>query len=84
MDLPNDKDNSVYSYMNWDSITCKTSNQFKLKQKYEENYDSNGLADIKGKKVIALIHLEKLVMKLKSFLKKMLIIGVQMEDYMQL
>ena len=39
--IPNDLDNSVYSYMNWNKITNKASNQYKLKEKYEsyESYD---------------------------------------------
>ena len=52
VDIPKDKDNSVYSYMKWSKITSKTSNQYKLKQKYE-SYDSKGLAYIDGRKVIA-------------------------------
>ena len=50
--IPRDKDNSVYSYMDWKTITNKNSNQYKLKNKYN-SYDSNGLADIKGRKVVA-------------------------------
>ena len=50
--IPGDKDNSVYSYMDWSKITDKNSNQYKLKNKYN-TYDSNGLADIKGRKVVA-------------------------------
>ena len=52
VDIPNDKDNSVYSYMNWNKITNKNSEQYKLKKKYE-SYDGKGLADIDGRKVIA-------------------------------
>ena len=51
-EIPNDKDNSVYSYMDWKAITNKNSAQYKLKNKYN-TYDSNGLADIKGRKVVA-------------------------------
>ena len=51
-EIPKDKDNSVYSYMNWGKVTNTSSEQYKLKQKYE-NYDSKGLADIDGRKVIA-------------------------------
>ena len=50
--IPRDKDNSVYSYMDWKTITNKNSAQYKLKNKYN-TYDSNGLADIKGRKVVA-------------------------------
>ena len=50
--IPQDKDNSVYSYMDWEKITNKNTNQYKLKNKYN-TYDSNGLADIQGRKVIA-------------------------------
>lgn len=50
--IPKDKDNSVYSYMDWKTITNKNSTQYKLKNKYN-TYDSNGLADIKGRKVVA-------------------------------
>ena len=49
-EIPSDLDNSVYSYMRWSTI--KYANQKKLKNKYE-NYDHKGLADIKGRKVIA-------------------------------
>ena len=51
-EIPRDKDNSVYSYMDWKTITNKNSAQYKLKNKYN-TYDSNGLADIKGRKVVA-------------------------------
>ena len=51
IDIPNDLDNSVYSYMNWNKITNKASNQYKLREKFE-NYDGNGLGDIKDRKVI--------------------------------
>ena len=54
VDIPNDKDNSAYSYMNWKKITRKTSDQYKLKQKCE-SYDNKGLGDIKGRKVIACV-----------------------------
>ena len=50
--IPKDKDNSVYSYMDWKTITNKNSTQYRLKNKYN-TYDSNGLADIKGRKVVA-------------------------------
>lgn len=54
--LPDDGiDNSVYSFMYWTSITNKDSSQYKLREKYKNEglYDSNGLADIKKRKVIA-------------------------------
>ena len=54
VDIPRDKDNSVYSYMNWKTITNKSTNQYKLKKKHE-SYDSKGLADINGRKVIACV-----------------------------
>ena len=50
--IPKDKDNSVYSYMDWKAITNKNSAQYKLRIKYN-TYDSNGLADIEGRKVVA-------------------------------
>ena len=50
--IPKDKDNSVYSYMDWKTITNKNYTQYRLKNKYN-TYDSNGLADIKGRKVVA-------------------------------
>ena len=52
VDIPNDMDNSVYSFMNWNKVTNKASDQYKLKQKYE-SYDVKGLAEIDGRKVIA-------------------------------
>ena len=52
VEIPHDKDNSVYSYMNWNKITNQNSEQYKLRIKYEF-YDGNGLGDIKGRKVIA-------------------------------
>ena len=54
VDIPRDLDNSVYSFMKWNKITCKTSNQYKLKQKYE-SYDAKGLGEIDGRKVIACV-----------------------------
>ena len=54
VEIPHDKDNSVYSYMNWNKIKDKTSNQYKLKKKYN-TYDNYGLADIKSRKVIACV-----------------------------
>jgi hypothetical protein len=51
-EIPRDKDNSVYSYMDWKTITNKNSAQYKLRIKYN-TYDSNGLADIEGRKVVA-------------------------------
>ena len=51
-EIPSDKDNSVYSYMDWETITNKNTAQYRLKKKYN-TYDSNGLADIKGRKVVA-------------------------------
>ena len=53
MELPKDKENSAYAYMDWSKITCENSNQYKLRQKYGEKYDNKGLADIQGRKVIA-------------------------------
>ena len=50
--IPKDKDNSVYSYMDWEKITNENSDQYRLKNKYD-TYDSNGLADIEGRKVVA-------------------------------
>ena len=52
IDIPNDLDNSVYSYMNWNKITNQNSEQYKLRTNHE-SYDGNGLGDIKGRKVIA-------------------------------
>ena len=54
VDIPKDKDNSVYSYMKWSKITNKSTNQYKLKQK-RESYDNKGLGDIEGRKVIACV-----------------------------
>ena len=56
--LPKDgKDNSVYSYMAWSTITNKSSNQYRLREGYRKTnnnlFDSNGLADIFSRKVIA-------------------------------
>ena len=50
--IPQELDNSVYSYMYWSSINIENSAQYKLKEMYED-YDGYGLADIKGRKVIA-------------------------------
>ena len=52
VDIPNDLDNSVYSYMNWNKITNQNSEQHTLRKLYE-SYDENGLGDIEGRKVIA-------------------------------
>lgn len=52
--IPQDKDNSVYSYMKWNKITNKKTTQYKLREKCE-NYDGIGLGDIKGRKVIACV-----------------------------
>jgi hypothetical protein len=52
VEIPDDLDNSVYSFMYWKSITRKTSDQYKLKKRYE-SYDKYGLGDIDGRKVIA-------------------------------
>ena len=51
-------DNSVYSFMPWDTITDEDSPQYKLRDLYKENhpgllYDPDGMADIYGRKVIA-------------------------------
>ena len=54
VDIPKDKDNSAFSFMNWKKVTKKTSDQYKLRQRYE-NYDSKGLAEINGRKVIACV-----------------------------
>ena len=51
-EIPNDYDNSVYSFMRWDKITNKSTKQYKLRKEYE-SYDENGLGDIDGRKVIA-------------------------------
>ena len=40
--------------MNWKKVTSKSSNQYKLKQRYE-SYDSKGLADINVRKIIACV-----------------------------
>ena len=56
-DIPNDKDNSVYSFMDWKKVTNPSSSQYQLRERYEKTgnplFDSNGLADIFGRKVIA-------------------------------
>ena len=54
VDVPGDKDNSVYSYMKWNKITNRCTLQYKLREKCE-NYDSKGLGDINGRKVIACV-----------------------------
>ena len=54
VDIPNDKDNSAYSYMNWGTVKNKNSLQYKLREKYN-SYDNYGLADIKARKVIACV-----------------------------
>ena len=52
--IPQDKDNSVYSYMKWNKITNKATTQYELRKKHE-NYDGLGLGDIQGRKVIACV-----------------------------
>ena len=54
VDIPQDKDNSVYSYMKWNKITNIRTNQYKLRVKHE-SYDDKGLGDINGRKVIACV-----------------------------
>ena len=55
--IPQDKDNSAFSFMAWSRITNPNSLQYELKQNYINTgysiYDPDGLADIYGKKVIA-------------------------------
>ena len=61
--IPDNLDNSVYSYMKWNKITNKSSKQYILRELYE-SYDENGLGDIEGRKVIACTStFEKLAMK---------------------
>ena len=52
--IPQDKDNSVYSYMKWNKITNKATTQYELRKNHE-NYDGLGLGDIQGRKVIACV-----------------------------
>ena len=58
IDIPKDKDNSAFSFMGWDKIECTYSSQFRLRENYINTghliYDPDGLADIYGKKVIAI------------------------------
>ena len=54
VDVPGDKDNSVYSYMKWNKITNRRTLQYKLREKCE-HYDNKGLGDINGRKVIACV-----------------------------
>ena len=55
--INNGLDNSVYAYMGWDKITNTGTKQYRLRENYRKTrknlYDSNGLADIFGRKVIA-------------------------------
>ena len=55
--INNGFDNSVYSIMDWSKITNKSSAQYRLREEYRKTgknlFDSNGLADIFGRKVIA-------------------------------
>ena len=50
-------DNSVYAYMNWNTITNTNSAQYRLREEYRKTgrnlFDDKGLADILGRKVIA-------------------------------
>ena len=56
-EIPNDKDNSAYSVMDWNEITISSSIQYKLRELYKKTgnslYDDDGLADIFNRKVIA-------------------------------
>ena len=55
--INNGLDNSVYAYMDWKTITNVNSAQYRLREEYKKInpnlYDSNGLADIFSRKVIA-------------------------------
>ena len=55
--IPIDKENSAFSFMPWSKVNVQYSLQYKLLQNYINTgnplYDSDGLADIYGKKVIA-------------------------------
>ena len=57
--INNGLDNSVYAYMNWNTITNTHSAQYRLREEYRKTkldlFDANGLADIFGRKVIACI-----------------------------
>ena len=55
--IDNGLDNSVYDYMDWRKITNVNSVQYRLMEEYRQInpnlFDSNGLADIFSRKVIA-------------------------------
>ena len=55
--INNGLDNSVYAYMNWNTITNTHSAQYRLREEYRKTgrnlFDDKGLADILGRKVIA-------------------------------
>ena len=57
--VPQDKDNSVYSFMGWQTVTNTSSSQYTLRERYKKTgnklFDPNGLADIFGRKVIACV-----------------------------
>ena len=57
INLPNDRDNDLYSYMSWSMITNEGSPQYRLRENYIKKghpiYDPDGLADIFGRKIVA-------------------------------
>jgi len=44
---------TVFTHMGWQLITSTSSNQYKLKKKYGQNFDNKGFGKINGKYVVA-------------------------------
>jgi hypothetical protein len=44
---------TVFTHMGWQMITSPSSNQYKLRQKYGQKFDSKGFGKINGKYVVA-------------------------------
>ena len=57
--IPQNLDNSVYSLMDWNTITNINSPQYRLREQYRNSnrplFDNHGLGDILSRKVIACV-----------------------------